>query len=323
MIQALDTEIGRLLKSVDTNDTDIIFLGDNGTEENVQQPPFEVASVPATITGDGHGKFTLYEGGSRTPLIITGPDVGSPGRYNESLVNEPDIWATIQELAGIDVAATIPQGVIVDSVSLLPAIKADVIRPTPFVIEEQFNYSTASDGVALSNGRFKLVHFASHVEQFYDVAHDPYEYTNLLASPLSAEAQANFNAIKLKLGEYQTFANTNYTRNLLDYPQINTFRLTNGVFNLNAQFTQYSTNGVFANSNQQYPTRLANGGTNLNYQVILWRNADLGNPLGWTPVLTNVVTGITNNFLLSTNGWLIDPNANADHYFYRVSPYIP
>ena len=34
-------------------------------------------------------------------------------------------------------------------------------------------------------------------------------------------------------------------------------------------------------------------------------------------------TGITNNFLLSTDGLLTDLNANADHYFYRVSPYIP
>ncbi len=324
MAQALDTEIGRLLKSVDTNDTDIIFIGDNGTEIDVQQFPFKNAAVPATTSGNGHAKFTIYEGGSRTPLFITGPDVVSPGRYNDTLVNEPDLWATIQELAGIDVAATKVTNVVIDSVSLLPAIRADVIRPTPFVIEEQFNQSATTDGVTLRNDKFKLVHFYSHVEQFYDLAHDPYEYTNLLATlPLSAEAQANFNAIKLKLGEYQTFANTANTRVLLDYPQINGYGFTNGTFNINAQFTQLSTNGFFPNSNQPYPTRLANGGTNLNYQVILWRNADLGNPLGWTPVLTNLVTGITNSFLLSTNGLLTDVNANADHYYYRISPYIP
>ena len=324
MAQSLDTEIGRLLKSVDLNDTDIIFIGDNGTEIDVQQLPFKNAAVPATTTGNGHAKFTIYEGGSRTPLFITGPDVGSPGRYNDTLVNEPDLWATIQELAGIDVEATKVTNVVIDSVSLLPAIRADVIRPTPFVIEEQFNQSSTSDGVTLSNGRYKLVHFYSHVEQFYDLAHDPYEYTNLLATlPLSAEAQANFNAIKLKLGEYQTFANTASTRNLLDYPKINNYGYSNGTFTINAQFTQLSTNGFFANPNQPNPVRLSLGGTNLNYQVILWRNADAGNPLGWTPVVTNVVTGITNNFLLSTNGLLTDVNANAEHYYYRVSPYIP
>jgi autotransporter-associated beta strand protein len=324
MAQALDTEIGRVLKAVDTNDTDIIFLGDNGTEIDVQQFPFKNTNFVATTTGNGHAKFTIYEGGSRTPLFITGPDVVSPGRYNDTLVNEPDLWATIQELAGIDVAATKVTNVVIDSVSLLPAIRADVIRPTPFVIEEQFNEGATADGVTLSNGRYKFVHFYDHIEEFYNLANDPYEYTNLILQlPLSADAQANYNAIKLKLGEYQTFANTASTRDLLDFPQINTFGLTNGTFNLNAQFTQLSTNGFFPNSNQPNPVRLANGGTNLNYQVILWRNSDLSNPLGWTPVVTNLVTGITNNFLLSTNGWLTDANANADHYFYRVSPYIP
>ena len=324
MAQALDTEIGRLLKSVDTNDTDIIFIGDNWTEIDVQQPPFKNAAVPATTNGNGHAKFTIYEGGSRTPLFVTGPDVVSPGRYNDTLVNEPDLWATIQELAGIDVAATKVTNVVIDSVSLLPAIRADVIRPTPFVIEEQFNQSAATDGVTLSNGRFKFIHFYNHVEQFYDLTSDPYEYTNLLLNlPLSDVAQANYNAIKLKLGEYQTFANTANTRNLLDYPQINSYGFTNGTFSVNAQFTQLSTNGAFANPNQPNPTRLSLGGTNLNYQVILWRSADLSNPLGWTPVATNLVTGITNNFLVSTNGVLTDPNASADHYFYRVSPYIP
>jgi len=324
MVQAEDTEIGRLLKVVDTNDTDIIFLGDNGSEVDVQQFPYKNAAVPATTSGNGHAKFTIYEGGARTPLFITGPDVGSPGRYNESLVNEPDIWSTIQELAGINVAATLPTNVIVDSVSLLPAIKADVIRPTPWVIEEQFNEGTAADGVTLRNDRFKFIHFYNHVEQFYDLLNDPYEYTNLLASlPLSPVAQSNYNAVKLKLGDYQTFANTAYTRNLVSYPQINNVGYTNGAFSVQALFTQLSANGSFANPNQPGLTQFAVSGTNLNYQVILWRNADLGNPLGWTPVLTNVVTGITNNFLLSTNGWLIDPNASADHNFYRISPYIP
>jgi autotransporter-associated beta strand protein len=325
MVQAEDTEIGRLLKVVDTNDTDIIFLGDNGSEVDVQQFPYKNTNFVATTTGNGHAKFTIYEGGARTPLFITGPDVGSPGRYNDTLVNEPDIFATIQDLAGIDVAATLPTNVVIDSVSLLPAIQADVIRPTPWVIEEQFNEAATADGVTLRNDRFKFVHFYDHIEEFYDVANDPYEYTNLLLHlPLSAVAQSNYNAVKLKLGEYQTFANNELTRNLVPYPQVNQVGFTNGTFNVNAQFTQFTTNGFFANANQPNDlTRLTGGGTNLNYQVILWRNSDLSNPLGWTPVQTNLVTGITNNFLLSTNGWLIDANASADHNFYRVSPYIP
>lgn len=322
MAQALDTEIGRLLTVVPTN-TDIIFIGDNGTERDVQQPPFKNSAVAETTAGNGHAKFTIFEGGARTPLIITGPDVANPGRYNESLVNEPDLFSTIQELAGINVAATLPTNVIIDSVSLLPALKADAIRPTPFVIEEQFNQSATADGITLRNDQFKLIHWYNHVERFYDLANDPYEFTNLLTAPLTDVAQSNYYALQLHLGQYQTFANTAKTRNLVPAPTINGLGFTNGTFSINEQFTELSTNGFFANGNQPDITQLSLGGTNLNYNLILWRTSDLNNPLGWAPVTTNLVTGITNNFLLSTNGLLTDANANADHYFYQVTPYIP
>ena len=66
MVQAEDTEIGRLLKVVDTNDTDIIFIGDNGSEIDVQQFPYKNAAVPATTSGNGHAKFTIYEDDNET-----------------------------------------------------------------------------------------------------------------------------------------------------------------------------------------------------------------------------------------------------------------
>ena len=40
MQEALDTEIGRLLASVDQANTNIIIVGDNGTPAQVVQPPF-------------------------------------------------------------------------------------------------------------------------------------------------------------------------------------------------------------------------------------------------------------------------------------------
>ena len=61
MVEALDTEIGRLLESVNRTNTHIIFLGDNGTQ-SVVQPPFP----------SNRGKNTLYEGGTHVPFIIVG-----------------------------------------------------------------------------------------------------------------------------------------------------------------------------------------------------------------------------------------------------------
>jgi arylsulfatase A-like enzyme len=322
MTQALDTEIGRLLTYVPPN-TDIIFLGDNGTEISFQQPPYYYSPTNGTPDANGHAKFTLYEGGSRTPLFITGPDVVGGGRTNNTLVNEVDLFQTIQELAGVDVAATLPAGVIIDSKSLLPALHGDVVIPTSYMFGEQFNERDVADGWTLRNGQFKLIHFYDHLEQLYDLSADPYEHSNLLAAALSPAAQSNFYALKRQAAPYLTLANTVNTRNLLPAPAVNGVGYANGVFSVNEQYTQLSTNGSFANPNQPNPTQLKLGGTNLNYQLILWRSSVLTEPLAWTPVATNLITGTTNNFLLSTNGLVTDLDATADHGFYEVTPYLP
>src|SRR4029434_103993 len=70
MIEAMDTEIGRLLSQVDINDTTVLFIGDNGTPARVIQMPFSNA----------RGKDTLYEGGVRVPFIVAGSGVVNPGR---------------------------------------------------------------------------------------------------------------------------------------------------------------------------------------------------------------------------------------------------
>ena len=323
MTQAMDTEIGRMLNYVPTN-TDIIFLGDNGSEIQFQQPPYYYSPTNADVPdANGHAKFTLYEGGTRTPLFITGPDVVNGGRTNFTLVNEVDLFQTIQELAGINVAATLPPGVIIDSKSLLPALQGDVIIPTTDMFGEQFNESSVADGWTLRNGTYKLIHFYDHSEQLYDLATDPYEHTNLLDAPLSPDAQTNYYSLQRNVAPYLTLANTAKTRDLLPAPAILGVAYSNAVFSVNEQYTQLSTNGSFANANQSGLTQLANGGTNLNYNLILWRSGDLTDALGWTPILTNLVTGTTLNELRVTNSLLNDLNATAGAGFYQVTPYIP
>jgi arylsulfatase A-like enzyme len=318
-IQALDTEIGRLMTFVPSN-TDILFMGDNGSEIQFQQPPWYYTN--GTPDTNGHAKFTLYEGGSRTPFFVTGPDVVNGGRTNATLVDEVDIFQTVQELAGINVAATLPASVVIDSKSLLPALKADVTIPTPTLYGEQFNQNSVGDGWTLRNSRFKLIHFYNHTEQLYDLSVDPYEHTNLLASTLSSLALSNYYSLQINVSSNLTLANTINTRNLLPTPLIKGYGLTNGVFSVTEQYTLLSTNGSFSNANQLSPTQLKSGGTNLNYKLILWRSASLSDELSWTPLVTNTVTGTTFNYLLTTNALIKDTHATADHYFYRVTPYI-
>src|SRR5262249_5720868 len=129
--------------------------------------------------------------------------------------------------------------------------------------------------------------------------------------------------LKMRAAPYLTLANTANTRNLLPYPVVISVGFTNGTFSINEQYTLLTTNGSFGNANQPGPTQLKLGGTNLNYNLILWRSSVLTEPLAWTPVATNAAPGTTNGSFLSTNGHVTDFNATADHYYYQITPYIP
>jgi hypothetical protein len=114
MLESLDTEIGRLLESIDPAQTDIIVIGDNGTHNKVVQAPY----------GEGHSKGDLYNGGIHVPMIAKGPSVTvTPGSTTNTLVHCIDIFSTILDLAGID-EASVPglaaQGV--TSTSIVPIL---------------------------------------------------------------------------------------------------------------------------------------------------------------------------------------------------------
>jgi arylsulfatase A-like enzyme len=268
MVEAMDTEIGRLLSAVDRTNTHIIFIGDNGTEPNLIQPPYF----------SSHAKYTLYEGGIKVPLIIAGPAVVNPGRTNDTLTHAVDLFATILELAGINVAATVPASTTMDSHSLLSVLQGGT-DSSRCVYAELFSTSapTASDGRALRNSQFKLIRFNSVREEFYDLLADPYERTNLLAHSLNAIRQANYYALTMKLANYQDKL----------VPPI--------ITGLTGAASQFSV-GV--------PR-----GTNLTHH--LWKAATL-HDLAWAP-LTNALV-VTNGTTIT----LTDTNAADTVSFYRV-----
>lgn len=269
MTEAMDTEIGRLLAAVDRTNTHIIFLGDNGTPANVLQPPY-----PA-----GRGKDTLYEGGTKVPLIISGPAVANPGRTNDTLAHAVDLFTTILELVGINSTATVPSNVTLDSQSLL-AVLQTTNTLARYVYAEKFDTSTptSADGRTLRNAQFKLIQFNSGTEQFYDLLSDPYEVTNLLNTALSAVPLANYYALTMKLGDFQT---------ALAPPVIT----------------------GLARSNEQFIVTVQR---NLTNRYGLWRATALDG-LNWAP-LTNALI-VTNDASRVT---LTDTNASAAQNFYRV-----
>ncbi|WP_019029794.1 YHYH protein [Colwellia piezophila] len=94
-IEAMDTEIGRLLDSLDEevrNNTLVIFIGDNGTPSSV---------IDKTIYSKSHAKGSLYQGGVATPFIVSGQGVTRLNERESALVTATDLYATIAEVAGI------------------------------------------------------------------------------------------------------------------------------------------------------------------------------------------------------------------------------
>jgi arylsulfatase A-like enzyme len=195
MVEAMDTEIGRLLSAVNLTNTHVIFIGDNGTPGNQVQPPFV----------SGRGKDTLYEGGVRVPFIIAGPAVTMPGRTNDTPVHTVDLFATLLDMAGINSPATVPANTPIDSETLLPYVQgATNLARRTFCQSFNDTAPAANDGRMLRRDGYKLIRFNSGSDLFYHLASDPYEGTNLLAGTLTATARSNYNASVLRLAAYQS-----------------------------------------------------------------------------------------------------------------------
>jgi len=198
--QAMDTEIGRILASVDLSKTNIVFIGDNGTPPQIIQTPYTSA----------HAKESLYEGGTKVPLLISGPAVVSPNRESTALVHAVDLYATILELAGIDVSSTQPAANPIDSHRLLPILNATA-DTSRFAFSEQFGgtLTAAESGHALRDSLgYKLIQFDDNREELYKIDTDLNEATNLLSGTLSTGAQASYDSLRLEMSNYQTILAT-------------------------------------------------------------------------------------------------------------------
>ena len=174
MVQAMDTEIGRLLSGLDLSNTYVVFVGDNGTPGNVVAEPFDSA----------RSKFTVYQGGVHVPLIVAGPDVSR--RRSERLVNTSDIYSTLLELAGIAVNDVVPSGVTLDSVSFASDLFGTATRRGWSYTEQfatggqvglPFDVSLAQ---VIRDERYKLIAHTSGDEELFDLDGDPLENDNLL-----------------------------------------------------------------------------------------------------------------------------------------------
>ena len=137
-IARMDGEIGRIVAELDRrklrDNTLIVFLSDNGA-------PFP------------REKGTLYDSGTRTPLIFSWPSrVRAGSVYRRGLVSTVDLAPTLLELAGVPVPETVQgrsfRGLLSDP---------DAYAGPPYVFSERNWHDCDEHQRALRTDRFKLI----------------------------------------------------------------------------------------------------------------------------------------------------------------------
>lgn len=181
VVEALDTEIGRLLDTVDPDvlqRTTVFFLGDNGTERRAIREPWDPR----------RGKDTPFEGGSHVPFLVTGPLVVEPGT-SDAFVHVVDVFATVEALAGLA-----PDGVERDGLSLLPLL-ADPAAAWPRDVVHYEKFEPAGpppydvDWRISRDARWKWMQIGEEAV-LYDVGDRPDDGDTIDPAALSAEDRA-------------------------------------------------------------------------------------------------------------------------------------
>lgn len=189
VVEALDTEIGRLLDSMDEQvreRTAIFLLSDNGTPDHAVRAPWDPR----------RGKDTPYEGGSNVPLVVVGPQVLSPGTETDALVHVVDVSATIAALAGAP-----DDGVERDGIPLLPLLAdpaavwaRDVVHTEKFGPTGPPPY--ASDWRISRDDRFKLIDIEGKGTELFDLEGRVDDGPAIEFGTLSAAEQAEVEALE-------------------------------------------------------------------------------------------------------------------------------
>ena len=189
MIEAMDSEIGRLLASFSKETLDntiIFFVGDNGTPNEVVQ-----------TYNKRRAKGSIYQGGINVPLIVSGKNVSRTNSSEEALINATDLFATILDLAGTGIFEKN------DSKSFKNLLSSSNSSQRKFVYSEKHNSKSFGQDYTIRNKTHKYLYFNDGSEALYDLSDNPLEFPNLLSPnqlPLNDANSAAKNELVLQLG---------------------------------------------------------------------------------------------------------------------------
>ncbi|WP_246117912.1 sulfatase family protein [Adhaeretor mobilis] len=200
MVQ-LDWTVGAIIAELDkqglTDNTIVIFTSDNGPthHDDTCESTKEVRRY-SPKSGDGHdasgiwrgGKYEIYEGGTRVPLMIRWPHQIEPST-SAAMVNQIDFIASFAELLNVDLAPHQAS----DSRNTLASFLGEDRRGLAFMLEESL-------GAALRVGDWKYIPGSVSIRPegffpvedcLYNLSDDPSEQNNVVAQhPERATAMA-------------------------------------------------------------------------------------------------------------------------------------
>jgi len=188
MLKSIDESIGRVMDKLDElklrDNTIVIFFSDNGGNTHSRIGPDELP--PTNNYPLRGGKATIYEGGTREPLIIRWPGVVEPGSRCSEVISSIDFYPTILEMTG----AKSKPGQTLDGESIVPLLKQSgkLKRKAIFC---HFPHNTPATGNIASTyvrcGNWKLIRLyhdgkaGNHRYELYNLAEDISETNNLTA----------------------------------------------------------------------------------------------------------------------------------------------
>ncbi|MFD2726042.1 sulfatase-like hydrolase/transferase [Hyunsoonleella rubra] len=183
MLEALDTEMGRLINSLseeERENTIIIFIGDNGTPGQVAQQ-YNSRRV----------KGSVYQGGVNVPMIVSGKGVERINATENALINTTDLFATIADIAGTGITE------VHDSRSFKTLFNSSMLN------FRDYTYAETED-LTIRNNTHKYIVFDNGSEALYNLGSNPLENPNLLNPnqlPLNDTDESIKNELASKLTE--------------------------------------------------------------------------------------------------------------------------
>lgn len=193
----LDYFIGLLLKELERlglkENTLIIFASDNGSQfvatspaDDDKKPTNSPSDVINQVNEDSHQpnspfrgtKWTVFEGGVRTPLIASWPGKFPNGQVSHQLIALNDILPTLAGLVG----ETLPEGAAKDGYNLLSAFYGNKVDNE---IRESVVVRGSGNSYGLRNGKWKVVGIGEYPfvspGELYNLEDDPGETKNLFS----------------------------------------------------------------------------------------------------------------------------------------------